>query len=358
MFAWKTADHASRSVPASHLTQTTWFTGPAFLRNLKLGHENIKETYELVNPEADSEIHAEVSSCLTQTQEKGFVTHFKRFSIMQSLTRAIVTLIHIVKTYKQNKSGRCRGWHHFKLPRCPDELIQARHVITKAAQEEFFSQEMAALTSTQSVPRNTALQRLNPILKDNFIYVGGRLKHAQINTTEKNPIILPKDSHVSLLLGRQYHEQVKHQGRHFTEGALRAAGYWIIGGKHLIASVLHKCVTCCQLRRKVEQQLMADLPSERLQVSPPFTYVGVDVFWPWSVVSRRTRGGHTESKRWAILFCCMSSRAVHNEIIASLDTSNCINALRRFFAICGPVKQMQTLWQLQNSWVSVRKNQM
>ncbi len=73
---------------------------------------------------------------------------------------------------------------------------------------------------------------------------------------------------------------------------------------------------------------MADLPSERLKVCPPFTYVGLDVFGPWSVTSRRTRGGQAESKRWAIMFCCMSSRAVHTEIIESMDTSSCINALQ------------------------------
>ncbi|KAK7891906.1 hypothetical protein WMY93_023869 [Mugilogobius chulae] len=123
-----------------------------------------------------------------------------------------------------------------------------------------------------------------------------RLKHAGLNTNETNPVILPKNSHISLLL----------------------------------------------LRRKAEVQLMANLPPERLQVSPPFTYVGVDVFGPWPVVSRRTRGGQAESKRWAMLFCCMSSRAVHIETIASLDTTSCINALRRFFAIRGPAKQIRS----------------
>lgn len=336
------ADHASRSVPASHLTQTTWFTGPSFLYKSKLGPASTKETYELVNSETDTEIRSEVSSYLTKTQERALATRFQRFSSMHSLTRAIATLIHVVKTYKQNKSSSCKGWHRCELPHTPDELTQTKHVITKAAQEEFFSLERAALETTQSVPNNSTLLKLNPILKDNLICVGGRLKHAQINATEKNPIILPKNSHISLLLVRQYHEQVKHQGQHFTEGALRTAGYWIIGGKHLIASVLHKCVTCRRLRRKVEQQLMADLPPERLHVSPPFTYVGVDVFGPWTVVSRRTRGGHAKSKRWAMLFCCMTSRAVHIEIIASLDTSSCINALRRFFAMRGPVKQIRS----------------
>ncbi len=127
-----------------------------------------------------------------------------------------------------------------------------------------------------------------------------------------------------------------------TEGAIRAAGLWILGGKSLINSVLHKCITCRKLCGKLEEQHMADLPSERLKVCPPFTYVGLVVFGPWSVTSRRTRGGQAESKRWAIMFCCMSSRAVHIEIIEFMDTSSCINALRCFFALRGPVKQLRS----------------
>ena len=87
---------------------------------------------------------------------------------------------------------------------------------------------------------------------------------------------------------------------------------------------------------------MADLPPERLHTCPPFSYVGVDVFGPWPVMSRRTRGGQAQSKRWAMLFCCMSSRAVHIELIDSLDTSSCVNALRRFFAIRGPATQIRS----------------
>ena len=87
---------------------------------------------------------------------------------------------------------------------------------------------------------------------------------------------------------------------------------------------------------------MADLPPERLSLSPPFTYVGLDVFGPWEVVTRRTRGGAAQSKRWAILFTCMSTRAVHVEVIQSMDAASCINALRRFFALRGPAKQLRS----------------
>lgn len=87
---------------------------------------------------------------------------------------------------------------------------------------------------------------------------------------------------------------------------------------------------------------MADLPAERLQIAPPFTYVGVDVFGPWEVVSHRTRGGHANSKRWAALFGCMCTRAVNIEVIETMSASSFINALRRFFAIRGPAKQIRS----------------
>lgn len=42
------------------------------------------------------------------------------------------------------------------------------------------------------------------------------------------------------------------------------------------------------------------------------------------------------------MFSCLSSRAVHIELIESMDTSSCINALRRFFALRGPAKELQS----------------
>lgn len=109
-----------------------------------------------------------------------------------------------------------------------------------------------------------------------------------------------------------------------------------------MSSFIHSCVTCCRLRRGSETQKMADLPSDRLSAEPPFTNVGLDVFGPWSVLARKTMGGYAESKRWAVLFTCLNIRAVHIEVIESLDTSAFINALRRFLAIHGPAKRIRS----------------
>ena len=71
---------------------------------------------------------------------------------------------------------------------------------------------------------------------------------------------------------------------------------------------------------------MADLPKERLAYqSPPFTNTGVDYFGPFYVTVRRT----TE-KRWGFLFSCLTTRAVHVEVVTSIDTSSCVLGVERF----------------------------
>lgn len=87
---------------------------------------------------------------------------------------------------------------------------------------------------------------------------------------------------------------------------------------------------------------MSNLPTDRLTTDPPFTHVGLDVFGPWRVVTRRTRGGAAESKRWAFTFTCLSTRAVHREVIDSMSTSSFIKALRCFLSIRGPVKHLRS----------------
>ncbi|XP_056135746.1 piwi-like protein 2 [Lampris incognitus] len=45
---------------------------------------------------------------------------------------------------------------------------------------------------------------------------------------------------------------------------------------------------------------------------------------------------------WAVLFTCMSTHAVHIELIEAMDRSSFLNALWLFFALQGPVKQIRS----------------
>ena len=111
-----------------------------------------------------------------------------------------------------------------------------------------------------------------------------------VNGLSRHPIILPKHHHISSLIVRHFHQKICHQGRHLTDGAIRASGFWIVSGKQLVSSEIAKCVFCLKLRGQRGWQFMADLPADRLTPAPLFSYVGVDTFGAWSVEHRRTRG--------------------------------------------------------------------
>ncbi len=337
------ADIASRSIHASQLVKSNWFTGPAFLHKPHEDDFIMTGNFALVDPDSDTEIRSIVTACITGMKDKQLTSdRFQRFSSWKSLQRAIASLIHVACSFRSsNESNTCSGWHLCSQAHTVSELLKAKNVIIRSVQKESFSKDIETLSKGGNISSKVPLSKLNPFLDgDGLLRVGGRF--ADFSYPEKNPVILPGKHHVSALLIRHYHERVEYQGRIFTEGAIRAAGLWLIGGKRCINSILHACVTCRKLRGKLEMQKMSDLPPERLSVSPPFTYTGLDVFGPWTVVARRTRGGQALSKRWAVLFTCMSTRAVHIEVIMSMDSSSCINALRRFFAIRGPAKQLQS----------------
>lgn len=311
----------------------------SFTNHFCLKHESFK----LVDPETDVDVRPQLTTLATCINECKLTSEcFQRFSTWESLLRAVSFLIHQTHSYRSDLPTTCKGWHQCNKPRTPEELAAAKLAILKSVQRDAYPEEYTALQENRAISRSSAILDLDPFMCDGLLKTGGRLRHASIDPEMKNPIILPKQSHVTRLLVSHYHTKVEHQGRQFTEGAVRAAGLWIVAGKRLISSVLHHCVTCRKLRGKLEVQKMADLPPDSLSLSPPFTYVGLDVFGPWNVVTRRTRGGAAQSKRWAILFTCMSTRAVHVEVIQSMDAASCINTLRRFFALRGPAKQLRS----------------
>ena len=82
---------------------------------------------------------------------------------------------------------------------------------------------------------------------------------------------------------------------------------------------------------------MADLPEDRVQPAPPFSYCAADYFGPWYV-----KEGRRPVKRYGVLFTCLASRAVHLEVANSLTADSFINAYRRFVGRRGPVRQIRS----------------
>ena len=81
---------------------------------------------------------------------------------------------------------------------------------------------------------------------------------------------------------------------------------------------------------------MSDLPPDRVERTAPFSRSGVDVFGPYTVHDgRNTRRTRATKKVWVVIFTCLYSRAIHLELVSSLDSASFQMALRRFTAVRG-----------------------
>ena len=216
-------------------------------------------------------------------------------------------------------------------------LQQAEDSIIRYVQQRHFPEEMAALHKDREVKKSSPLYKLDPILVDGILRVGGRLSRASIPEYTKHPIVLPKNTPISTIILQDIHQSVGHLGRNSMISKLRQK-YWILCAATAARSIIAKCVICRRHRAKTGDQKMADLPIDRVTPDEaPFNRTGVDYFGPIEV-----KRGRVTVKRYGAIFTCMTTRAVHLEVAHSLDTDSCINALRRFIARRGQVKLIRS----------------
>ena len=81
---------------------------------------------------------------------------------------------------------------------------------------------------------------------------------------------------------------------------------------------------------------MADLPEERSSDAAPFTYVGMDMFGPFV-----TKEDRKELKCYGAIFTCHASRAIHLEVVNSMNTNSFITCLR-FIGRCGKARMLRS----------------
>ena len=185
-----------------------------------------------------------------------------------------------------------------------------------------------------TIQSSSKISNLDPFIEENEVLrVGGRIKRSNLNTEYVHPILLSGEGIVTKLLVKWYHQSVGHGVRGYTLNKIRSSGYWIVKANSVIGSFIARCVRCRYLRGKVGEQKMADLPADRISTEPPFTYVGLDMFVPLTVKNYRK-----EMKRFGIIFTCLSSRAVHLEVVKNMVTDSFIQALRRFIARRGNIR--------------------
>ena len=209
----------------------------------------------------------------------------------------------------------------------PAELELAEQRLFYLVQLESFPIERKSLLNSTTISKKSKLSQFSPFIGPNgLIRASGRTKQLErVVFDVKHPILLDgRHPLVRMFLERQ-HEKHCHQGVEYMR-ALIQQKFAIVKLRAVLRSIQAKCVTCRKRRVETPSPMMADLPRERLAFgSPPFTNTGVDYFGPYYVAVKRS----TE-KRWGFLFTCLTTRAVHFEVVPSMDTSSCVMGIERF----------------------------
>ena len=202
------------------------------------------------------------------------------------------------------------------------ELSRSRDAIVKVVQQSSYPEELHDIASKGCVSRSSRILKLSPMIADGILVVGGRLLHSALSC--KRPPILPRDHPISRLIVRECH-RASHVGTEWTWSNLRMR-YWIVGARNVIKQVRRQCMVCKRLYAAILDQRMADLPPERcLTGGTPFDVTGTDLFGPILV---KVNPGQV--KRWGCIFTCFKSRAIHFEVLSSLEADSFINGFIRF----------------------------
>lgn len=214
-------------------------------------------------------------------------------------------------------------------PITPSELDAAKSYWIKKIQQESFPQEVKLIAEGKAIPKTSPLLRLTPFLDSSeLLRVGGRLQSARISSSAKHPFILPRKSVLTSLFIADSHLRTLHGGTQITLSMLRTE-CWIIGGRAPVRFHILKCIRCARYRQKRAQQIMGQLPPERVIPSRPFLHSGVDYADPFMLKTWRGRNTRTY-KGYIALFVCLSTSAVHLELVTDYSTDAFLAAYKRF----------------------------
>ena len=319
------ADAGTRGMSAEVLQLSSWVNGPHFLSNSSFTFVPNNDVINNIKLGVNQAVIIEdtvslATSVKKQTTPVPSLFPFDKFSSYQKYLRIAAYVLRLLPKHAgyRNPDGSITD---------PTELDEAERHLQYLVKGESFEAERKDLIDNKFVKRSSRIAPHSPFISPNgLIRSSGRLKRLiEVGFNVKHPIILDARHPFVKLFLEHTHVKHYHQGVEYLRSIVQEH-YTVLKLRSSLRSIKAHCLRCREFQAVTMQPIMSDLPKERLAYqSPPFTNTGVDYFGSFYVTVRRT----TE-KRWGFLFTCLTTRAVHVEIVTSMDTSSCVMGVERF----------------------------
>ncbi|XP_052562964.1 uncharacterized protein LOC128092673 [Culex pipiens pallens] len=303
-----------------------WFKGPWFLYHPE-DQWPVDITPNLQEPTE------ELRACLVHRE--AVATHNVEWDRFSQWVRLLRTLARVHR-FAGNLRRKLKKEQLLSGPLRQEELAAAENTIWRWVQSDAFPDEVATLAAARADPEKrfnlestSKIRKLSPFMDDaGVVRMESRIVAADfVPFDTRYPIIMPKDHTATKLLVDWYHRKYLHGNCETVVNELRQR-FHVPNLRTAARKAKNDCLLC-QLKAKVPVvPRMAPLPAARLKAfERPFSYVGVDYFGPVAV-----RVNRTTAKRWVALFTCLTTRAVHLEVVHSLSAESCKMSFRRLIA--------------------------
>lgn len=216
-----------------------------------------------------------------------------------------------------------------------EERQKAFEYHLKNAQNIAFGKEIAYINKGKKfLPEKSKLKALRPYLDKTtkILHVGGRIDEALCTGEMKHPMIVPKDSRLGWLILEEAHRKTKHGGTQLMIQYIQQK-YWIPSVRDTARKFILDCYTCARYAKRYGDQIMADLPADRIRPGKPFLHCGIDYAGPFEIKEFDRLGKQIfKRKCWTVMIVCLKTRAVHIDLVTSLSTIAFIQCYDRFIA--------------------------
>lgn len=307
-----TADDATRLTDTPITAEDRWFRGPDFLHYPE-------DQWPTEAFESDSEekilLHTH-EECDQDGKMDTWIPNPSRFSKFETLVRATARVLLFIDKCRRRATSMERR-----------HIEQAERALIRHAQQESFADELQRMKTSRPITKSSRLFRLDPVMEEGILRVRGRIGAANAPIEMKRPVILDGRHHIARLIVLREHCAAGHANRERVTNDLRQR-YWVIHLRPTVRRIERECALCQVRKMKPQPPAMGDLPRARLEpFRRPFSNCGTDYFGPMIVKIGRRR-----EKRWGALYTCLTTRAVHIELVPTLSISSAIMALRRMAA--------------------------